>query len=99
MKKIKVILTIFTLFVFVSAGAAFASNQLTGKVIETMNSGGYSYVLLEKDGIQTWVAAPQTTIKKGETMTFNPGMQMKNFTSKTLGKTFDAIYFSSGIAQ
>ncbi len=99
MKKIKAILTIFALFLFVSAGTAFASNQLTGTVIETMNSGGYSYVQLEKDGVQTWVAVPQAAIKKGETMTFNPGMQMKNFTSKTLGKTFDAIYFSSGIAQ
>ncbi len=99
MKKIKAIITIFALFVFVSGGVAFASNQLSGKVIETMNSGGYSYVLLEKDGTQTWVAVPQTTVKQGETMTFNPGMQMKNFTSKTLGKTFDAIYFSSGIAQ
>ena len=99
MKKIKTILTIFALVVFVSAGTVFAASQLTGEVIETMNSGGYSYVLLEKDGIQTWVAAPQTTIKKRENMTFNPGMQMKNFTSKTLGKTFDAIYFSSGIAQ
>lgn len=99
MKKIKAILTIFALVVFVSAGAVFASSQLTGEVIETMNSGGYSYVQIEKDGIKTWVAVPQTTVKKGETMTFNPGMQMKNFTSKTLGKTFDAIYFSSGIAQ
>lgn len=99
MKKVKALLVIFALVAVVLTGTASAANLLTGVVIETMNSGGYSYVLLEKDGIQTWVAVPQTTVKKGETMTFNSGMQMKNFTSKTLGKTFDAIYFSSGIAQ
>ena len=99
MKKIKAVLTIIALVVFVSTGAAFASSELTGKVIETMDSGGYSYVQIEKDGDKTWVAVPKTNVKEGETITFNGGMQMKNFTSKTLGRTFDAIYFSSGIAQ
>ena len=99
MKKIQVLLTIVALVVFVSTGAAFASTELAGKVTETMDSGGYSYVQIEKDGVKTWVALPMTQVKIGEIMTFNSGMPMKNFTSKTLGRTFDVIYFSSGIAR
>ncbi len=34
--------------------------SLSGKVVETMNSGGYTYVCLEKAGKKTWVAVPET---------------------------------------
>ncbi len=73
-----------------------ASGTMTGKVVETMNSGGYSYIRLEYKGKKTWFAAPQMAVTKGQVMTFELGMEMKNFTSKTLNRTFDSIYFSDG---
>ncbi|MEW5745667.1 MAG: hypothetical protein AB1805_09570 [Nitrospirota bacterium] len=73
--------------------------SLSGKVVETMDSGGYSYALIEKGGKKTWVAVPQTKITKGKTVTFQPGMEMVNFESKTLKKKFDKIYFSGGIVK
>lgn len=99
MKKLKAVLTIIALVVFVATGVALASSKLEGTVIETMDSGGYSYVQIEKDGAKTWLAVPKTKVVKGETMTFKGGMPMKNFKSKTLDRTFDVIYFSPGIAQ
>jgi len=72
---------------------------LTGKVAETMDSAGYTYVQLENAGKKTWVAVPQTKITKGKTMTFSPGMEMKNFESKSLKRTFDSIIFSGGVVQ
>ncbi len=69
---------------------------LSGKVVETMNSGGYTYVCLEKNGKKTWVAAPAMTVKVGQEMTFRPGAHMGKFTSKTLHRTFDDIVFSAG---
>jgi hypothetical protein len=72
---------------------------LTGKVVDTMDSGGYTYVQLEKAGKKSWVALPQTKITKGKTMTFKPGMEMKNFESKTLKRKFDSIVFSDGVVQ
>lgn len=77
--------------------AAQADGSLSGKVAETMNSGGYTYVSLEKNGKKTWVAVPQTTVKVGQELTCQPGMEMKNFTSKTLKRTFDSIIFSGGV--
>lgn len=77
------------------AGAQEAA-PLSGKVVETMDSGGYTYALLDKDGKQTWVAVPKTKVEKGANMSFQPGVEMENFTSKTLNRTFDKIIFSAG---
>jgi hypothetical protein len=70
---------------------------LSGKVVETMNAGGYTYVRIEKNGKKIWVAVPPTEIKVGQKATFYPGTDMGNFTSKTLNKTFDHIIFSPGM--
>ncbi len=74
-----------------------AGGSLSGKVVETMNSGGYTYVCLEKNGQKTWVAMPQTTVKVGQELSCKPGMVMPNFKSKTLNRTFDSIVFSEGV--
>lgn len=89
-----VIVALLTMFV----GRAFADDELSGKVVETMTSGGYTYALIEKDGKKTWVAVPQTKIVKGQTITFLPGAEMRKFKSKTLNRTFDTIIFSGGVA-
>jgi len=73
------------------------AEPLSGKVVETMNSGGYTYVSLENGGKKTWVAVPATVVKVGQMVTCQPGMEMKNFTSKTLNRTFESIIFSGGI--
>jgi hypothetical protein len=70
---------------------------LSGKVVETMNSGGYTYVSLENGGKKTWVALPETKVQVGQQLTCQPGMPMQNFTSKTLKRTFDVIIFSGGV--
>ena len=82
-----------------AANAVPAAISLSGKVVETMNSGGYTYVSLEHDGKKTWVALPATPVKVGQEVTCQPGMEMKNFTSKTLNRTFDSIIFSGGILR
>ncbi len=77
--------------------AAPAGTPVAGKVVETMNSGGYTYVLVENNGQKTWVAGPQTTVKVGQKVACQPGGTMTNFTSKTLKRTFESIIFSGGI--
>lgn len=71
-------------------------SSLSGKVVETMNSAGYTYVLLENKGKKTWVAVQEMKVTVGQEMAFLPSAPMKDFTSKTLNRTFDWIYFSSG---
>lgn len=80
-----------------AANAAQAAVSLSGKVVETMNSGGYTYVSLENNGTKTWIAMRLTQVKVGQQVTCKPGMEMRNFTSKTLNRTFASIIFSEGL--
>lgn len=80
-----------------AAASAQADGALSGKVVETMNSGGYTYVSLENNGKKIWVALPSATVKVGQQLTCQPGMEMKNFTSKTMKRTFETIIFSGGV--
>lgn len=78
---------------------AQADAGLSGKVVQTMNSGGYTYVEIENKGQKLWVAISEAKIKKGETVSFKPGAVMENFESKTLKRKFDRIVFSEGLAS
>lgn len=72
---------------------------IAGKVVETANAGGYTYLCLEKDGVKSWVAVPTMQAKLGQELKLAPGNVMTNFVSKSLNRTFDKIIFSSGPAQ
>jgi biotin carboxyl carrier protein len=84
-----------------SAGQAAAkkigSAQISGKVVETLDGGGYTYAAVEKDGQRSWVAIPPTKLEVGQEVTFQPGFIMNNFSSKALDRTFEAITFSGGV--
>jgi len=70
---------------------------ITGKVVQTISSGGYAYALVkQKNGNKIWVAIPEMKVTVGEEVSFEPGMEMTNFPSTTLKRTFDKIIFSSG---
>jgi hypothetical protein len=100
--KLPKIFAIVLLFAFMVSGSVSLSTaeqagKLSGKVIETMNSGGYTYVQIEIDGKKTWVAVPETKVVKGQNISFSPGLEMKNFQSKTLNRTFDSIIFAGSV--
>jgi hypothetical protein len=74
-----------------------ASAPLTGKVLKTMDSGGYTYIYLQKKGgRKIWVAFPKTKVVVGKKIELVSGEEFKHFESKTLHRTFDAIIFSLG---
>jgi len=69
------------------------ATRFSGKVVETMNSGGYTYVRVDDGTKKTWAAAPPFTVSVGDRVAVPDGLPMENFESKTLGRTFDVIYF------
>ncbi|MGO9612651.1 MAG: hypothetical protein ACLPX5_06425 [Dissulfurispiraceae bacterium] len=102
MKSLSVALAcifVITLVLTSSIVVAQQSVTISGKIVETMDSGGYTYVRVEEKGQKTWVAVPSTKVKVGDTVTFQPGMEMKDFQSKTLNRTFDRIIFSGGMLK
>lgn len=77
-------------------GSAEKMAPVSGKVVQTMNGGGYTYLCLEKEGEKVWVAVPEMKASVGQTLTLRPGMEMVDFKSKALGRTFERIVFSDG---
>lgn len=74
-----------------------AGATLSGKVVETMNAGGYTYVLLDTGTNKVWAAGPTTAVKTGDTVTVSTNMPMEKFHSKALKRDFDKLYFSGQI--
>lgn len=72
---------------------------IQGKILETMDASGYTYVNVETATGPVWAAMPQSKVEVGEEIALAGGMEMQNFESKTLGRTFDSVIFSSGMAQ
>ncbi|MDD2790964.1 MAG: hypothetical protein PHU40_09915 [Sulfurimonas sp.] len=68
-------------------------------VLETMNSGGYTYVKVDEAGSVYWIAGPQSDVTVGTTISFIEQMVMTDFSSKSLNKTFEQLVFVSAIVS
>jgi hypothetical protein len=77
--------------------APVPEGMVRGKVLETMDSGGYTYVLLDNGETEDWHATQQSTVNVGDIVQTTRGMPMQQFISKTLGRTFEVIYFSGAL--
>ena len=77
--------------------APVPDGMVRGTVLETMDSGGYTYVLLDTGETEEWHAAQQSTVSVGDVLQTSRGMAMQQFNSKTLDRTFEVIYFSGAL--
>lgn len=73
--------------------AAHHSGVFTGELIETFDSGGYTYVHLKTDKGSVWAAGPKTRINKSDKVSFIGKVAMIDFYSKSLDRKFKNIYF------
>lgn len=74
-----------------------AGKGKAGKVVETMNSGGYTYVQVDTGSEKLWAAAPEFKVKVGDSVVVPEGMPMTNYESKTLNRKFDVVYFVDSV--
>ena len=82
-----------------ASSVSMDGKPIKGKVMETMDAAGYTYIQVDAPEGKVWVAIPQSKIEVGQEVLANPGMVMKDFESKSLNKTFDVIIFSSGLGD
>ncbi len=71
--------------------------DITGKILETMDAAGYTYMNLETAQGKFWVAIPQSSVTEGENISVREGMVMKDFHSNSFDRTFASIIFSPGV--
>jgi len=64
-----------------------------GVVLETMNAGVYTYARLSTKDAEIWMAAPSTDLAVGDTVSLAGADNMGQFTSPSLDRTFEEIYF------
>jgi hypothetical protein len=68
-----------------------------GTIVEYMNAAGYSYIQVEENGANVWLAAPETDLEIGQSIRWGGGSLMRNFTSRSLDLNFDEIIFVSAV--
>jgi hypothetical protein len=83
------------LLIFASTSFANDSSSGTGTVVETMDSGGYTYVLLKENN--RWVASKSFTVSIGDNVTYADAAEMGEFQSRTLNRTFENILFTQNV--
>jgi len=64
-----------------------------GKVVETMDASGYTYICVDTGQEKVWAAAPHFDVAVGEVASFPATMPMPDFKSETLDRSFDVVYF------
>ena len=79
--------------------AKLVQSQHQGTIIETHTAAGYSYIHVRENGNTLWLAAPQTPLTVGQDIRWSGGSPMRNFTSKSLNRQFDEIFFVNSVAQ
>ncbi len=78
-----------------STAAPAAPNSIVGKVLETMDSGGYTYLKLKTETGEVWAAVGKSLVTTGETATVLNPMMMENFESSSLHRKFERIAFGA----
>ena len=73
------------------------THQVT--VIEKIAAGGYIYLNVLEKGKEYWMAVPGRQIEIGATYYYDGGMEMRNFESKTLKRTFESVIFAEGVRE
>lgn len=69
----------------------------SGKILEIIDTAGYTYVQVDTGTEKFWAAAPQFAANVGDDVVVPEGMPMRDYHSKTLDRTFDMVYFVPSI--
>lgn len=79
------------------AETAQQPQQMSGTVVETMDTAGYTYLKVKTADAEVWAAAPQFPVKVGDSVMIPQGTPMPNYHSNTLNRDFDVVYFVSNV--
>jgi hypothetical protein len=69
------------------------------EVVETMNASSYTYMRVEEDDKEYWIAVPQIPVNVGDVFYYTKALEMNNFSSSSLNRTFDKILFVEDISK
>lgn len=77
-------------------GQSSHSTITTGHTVlvqEVVMAPSYMYLRVTEDGKEYWIATNNQPVEVGMTLHFEEGMEMKDFPSKELERTFESLWF------
>ncbi len=66
---------------------------------EVLQTSAYTYLNVKEDTSHQWIAVPRMEVKTGETCYHTGGMEMTDFKSKELNRTFHSVLFMDGVSM
>ena len=104
MKNLHFVLGLSLVFIFAACEKeqqAVSSMDATHQVVvqEVLQSNAYTYLQVEENGQARWIAVTKQDVQEGETLFYNGGLEMNDFESKDLNRTFETIYFVDKISR
>jgi hypothetical protein len=69
------------------------------KVQEVIQTSNYTYLKVTDNGAENWIAVTRQEAAAGEVYYYDQALEMKNFKSKELDRTFETILFVQGISK
>ncbi|NOU48840.1 MAG: hypothetical protein HOO86_17520 [Bacteroidales bacterium] len=103
------ILTIAVISLFLLASCEQGGSKVSYKVDpndhevrvkEVLQASAYTYLLVKENGDEYWIAVSRMdNAAEGNVFHYNKSMEMKNFTSKDLSRTFDKVLFIDNLSS
>lgn len=66
-------------------------HQVTAE--EVIQTSGYTYIRVSEENKETWIAITRQEVEKGKSYYYQPNIEMTDFVSKELKRTFKTIVF------
>jgi hypothetical protein len=82
----------------ISAHPQVGADLHTGVVQEVLQATAYTYLNVRENDANSWIAVTKREIQPGQTISFVGGLEMKDFESKDLQRTFETLYFVDRLA-
>lgn len=82
-----------------SQQSVIQSNQKVFEVNEVVQGQTYTYLNVKENMVDKWMAVTHQDIKRGDVFYYDGELEMNNFHSKEIDRTFETIYFVSEISK
>ncbi|MBU1368771.1 MAG: SH3-like domain-containing protein [Bacteroidetes bacterium] len=73
-------------------------NNRTVEVLEVIQANAYTYLNVAEDNQKFWIAVPTMDAQKGDALHFTQSMEMTDFHSRDLDRTFELVLFVDDVS-
>jgi len=84
-----------------TAVATLDTPNMNHKIVvnEVVQASAYTYLKVSENSTEYWIAVTKLNAQIGESYFYDSALEMTNFESKDLGRTFDKVYFVTQLSS